>query len=192
LAFTPDGEHTIRVSWDRDGKLWHVVCIHQYNRRRTLCPDYCHKLDPTGNFPPCAICIMAAQRQDKQLRREALGLLYGALYRTSHPTPHWVSGNSYLMIAPAELCVGLAQFLAQGSAQERANFFTMANAQLPGPALVVRVKKRPQVSVTITSFTAESLPPIIIGARYVPLKQSWMAEFNLRDYEGLLAQVTSA
>ena len=118
VAFTPDGEHGIRVVGDPNGKLYRLLDTHQYKKYRCYCPEFFRERDPNGDYPSCAICTVATQRGDWRLRREALVLVYGALYRTSHTSPYWQPGKTYLMIAPAALCIGLTQFVAQGSAQQ--------------------------------------------------------------------------
>ena len=95
------------------------------------------------------------------------------------------------MIAPDTLLACLAQLIKQGSPQQRKLFYTMADPKLPGPAMVVTVKKGRPGSVTFNSFTAENLPPVTLGEWYLPFREGWSgAQCNLAAYEALVAQVT--
>src|SRR5437879_4306044 len=69
VAFIPSGEHILRWFCDPQGKHWRLLHIHEGRhihrgkRGRTLCPDFCRKIDPTGEYPSCMLCTLAAQRK---------------------------------------------------------------------------------------------------------------------------------
>jgi hypothetical protein len=117
-------------------------------------------------------------------------LLYGTVIFTENPSPYWRPSRPKLIIAPDEIRAGFTKLLTQGSAEHRAHFYAMVDPQLPGPAMVVQVQKGRYASVTINSFTAEYQYPVTLGEWYIPLRECWMPEFNLADYEALVAQVT--
>src|SRR5262245_61163860 len=111
IGFVPGGEHILRWFCDPQGQHWRILQMHEGRpmprgrRCRTLCPDFCRAIDPTGAYPPCALC------QDGRLRREELVLFYGALYKTSTPSEYWQPGRTYVMVAPTAIRAGLTLLL---------------------------------------------------------------------------------
>jgi hypothetical protein len=191
VAFLPEDEHILRCFGDPKGKPWRCVHMHQFQQRRTHCSNFFREIDPAGTYPACELCLLATEPGNWRLRREALVLIYGSLLFTSHPSTYWRPGKTYLIIAPDQLRESLLQLLKQGNAQQREHFFAMMNPALPGPAIVVQVKKGRSGSITIPSFSAAYQPPVILGEWYKPLRSSWIGdEFKVTDYEAVLAQVT--
>jgi hypothetical protein len=117
-------------------------------------------------------------------------MLYGRPYHTSNPSQYWQANKTYLVIAPTEIHAGLAQFLTRGGDAQRESFAALLNPSRPGPALVLQMKRGLGASVTLTSFTTATYPPLSLGGWYRPLHECWLASFSLSDYQAVLAAIT--
>jgi hypothetical protein len=194
IGFPPVGKHIVRPFSDLNGESVRKVIVHHIGRRnRTLCPDSYKNKNSNQDYPKCKICSLSHKYNLWKYKAKSLYMAYGLLIETDKPKDYWKSGRVHLILMKDKLYKAFEK-MAQGILdQDKSIWNEFLDPKIPSYAIKISMEETaPGVFANMTPVFSKIVPPIELGDWYKPLSECWVKEFNISDYEKMLASAQNS